>query len=100
MSGPLRFSAALRALEAAAVKRFGESGRHVTGYPDRSAKGMEKHLEIEEDGDRATASLGEAMMPLKLRRIDGKWRVDGRLFALRRPLPREPAADRFRSTAP
>jgi hypothetical protein len=31
MEGPLRFSAALRALEAAAVKRFGESGRQVTG---------------------------------------------------------------------
>jgi hypothetical protein len=76
MEGPLRFSAALRALEAAAVKRFGESGRQVTGYPHGSAKAMEKRLEIKEDGDRATASLGEALMPLQLRRIDGKWRVD------------------------
>jgi hypothetical protein len=61
MAGPLRFSAALRALEAAAVKRFGEPGRQVTGYPDGSAKAMEKHLDIKEEGDRATASLGEAM---------------------------------------
>ena len=76
MEGPFRFSAALRALETAAVKRFGEPGRQVTGYPDGSAKAMEKHLEIKEDGDRATASRGEAMMPLQLRRIDGKWRVD------------------------
>jgi hypothetical protein len=63
-------------MEKAAVKRFGEPGRQVTGYPDGSAKAMEKHLDIEEEGDRATASLGEAMMPLKLRKIDGKWRVD------------------------
>ena len=76
MEGPLRFSAALRAMEKAAVKRFGEPGRQVTGYPDGSAKAMEKHLNLKEEGDRATASLGEAMMPLQLRKIDGKWRVD------------------------
>ena len=53
MAGLLRFSAALRALEKAAVKRFGEPGRKVTGYPDGSAKALEKHLEVKEEGDRA-----------------------------------------------
>jgi len=76
MAGPLRLNTALRALESAAVKQFGESGRQVTGYPDGSATAMEKKLEIEEEDGRATASLEEAMMPLYLRRIDGQWRVD------------------------
>ncbi len=75
-AGPLRFSAALRALEEAAARRFGKPGRQVAGHPDGSAKAMEKHLEIKVEGDRATASLGDAMMPLQLRRIDGRWRVD------------------------
>ena len=76
MDGPLRFSAALRALESAAVKQFGKPGWQVTGYPDGSAKTMEKKLQIEEEGDHATASAADAMMPLQLRRTDGKWRVD------------------------
>ena len=76
MTGPLRFSAALRALESAAVKQFGDAGKRVTGYPDGSAKSIEKQLEIKEEGDRAAASGREAVLPLQLRRIDGRWRVD------------------------
>ena len=76
MAASLRFSASLRTLESAAVKQFGESGRQVTGYPDCSAKAVEKNLRINEEGDLATASLEDAKMPLQLRRIDGKWRVD------------------------
>ena len=76
MAGPLRFSAALRALEAAAIERWGDAGRHVSGYPDGSAKAMEPKLEITADDDRASASFGKSMMALPLRRIDGRWRVD------------------------
>lgn len=76
MAGSLRFCAALRSLESAAVKQFGEAGRRVTGYPDGSAKAVENQLEIKEDGDRATASMRDAVLPLRLRRIEGRWRVD------------------------
>ena len=76
MAGMLRFSAALRALESAAVKQFGEAGRQVTGYPDSSAAAMGNKLEIKEEGDRATVSIKDSLLPLELRRIDGQWRVD------------------------
>jgi hypothetical protein len=76
MAGPLRFSAALRALEAAAIEQWGDAGRQVGGYPDGSAKAMEPKLETTEEDDRASASFGKSMMALPLRRIDGRWRVD------------------------
>ncbi len=76
MAGPLRFGASLKILEQAAVKQFGDEGRQVTGYPDGSAHAMEKQLTIKEDGDQATATVGDAARPLHLRRIDGKWHVD------------------------
>jgi hypothetical protein len=76
MAGPLKFSAALRTLESTAVKKFGEAGRQVSGYPDGSAKAVEAKIKIKEDGDRATVTMDDVLLPLELRRIAGNWRVD------------------------
>jgi hypothetical protein len=76
IAGLLKFSAAVRALEAAAMKKFGKAGLQVTGYPDGSAKALQAKIKIDEDGDRATVSIDNALLPLQLRRIDGNWRVD------------------------
>jgi hypothetical protein len=71
----LRYSAALNNLEAAAAKQFKGVGRRVTDHPN-SARLMERRLEVQEDGDRATVTAKNMKMPIELRRIDGRWRVD------------------------
>jgi hypothetical protein len=76
LSASLRFSAALRALEAAAVQKFGDAGRNVTGYPDGSAKTMQGQLKVEQLGDQAKISSPDASRSLTLRQVEGRWRVD------------------------
>lgn len=76
VAGTLRVNAAFRTLEAEAIERFGEAGKKVTGYPVVSSKYFAKKITIEEQGDRATVSIKDAMFSLELRKIDGQWRVD------------------------
>jgi hypothetical protein len=37
---------------------------------------MERRLAIQVDGDRATVSADDMKMPIELRRVDRRWRVD------------------------
>lgn len=76
----LAFNSSLRRLEAAAIKRFGEAdGKRVTGYPDGSAAAT-KDLQITVKGDTATATVGNAMFPMQLKRQDGSWKVSFETF--------------------
>jgi hypothetical protein len=94
IAGSLEFGAALRALETAAVKIFGKAGREVTGYPDLSAKAVEAKLKIKDDGDRATVTMDDALLPLQLRRISDKWRVDVSEYVGNARMRRSAAASR------
>ena len=70
------FNASLRHLEAVAVERFGAQGVRISGYPAQTPESVAASLEVELDGDEATARQAEATEPVRLRRVNGTWRVD------------------------
>lgn len=71
----LCLNAAIRNLESASLSKFGDAGKRVTGYPD-GPKATADQLRVREDGDSATADVPGSMLPLRLRRTDGRWMVD------------------------
>jgi hypothetical protein len=84
LSDMMAFPIALKKLESAAVARFGDAGSNVTGYPPIVERVIEPKITIR--GETAVAEIPDATppVPLILRRIDGRWRIDTSI-ALRDP---------------
>jgi hypothetical protein len=93
--------AASKRMQTAAVAKWGDAGKKLGGEmasgSDELLKSVDK-LEIKEEGDTATVS-GEAMKgdPMKLRKIDGKWKID--LAAIRDAENMEKAAPMMKAMA-
>jgi hypothetical protein len=76
LSDVMGFPIALKRLERAAVARFGDADSNVTGYPPIVERVIEPKITIR--GETAVAEIPDATppVPLNLRRIDGRWRID------------------------
>lgn len=73
-------SGAMKKLNDAAVEKFGEAGKSLAGNNSDSfdlAKSM-KDLEVKETGDTAEAvnTKKPKDKPLKMKKVDGKWKID------------------------
>ena len=75
-----KLSGSMKKLHDASVAKFGDQGKNLTGGgggPDFSdwSKKIDDAT-IKEDGDTATLTLKDGGEPLKLKKINGEWKVD------------------------
>jgi hypothetical protein len=69
---------ALKKLDTAAVAKFGPAGKNVAGggNPGAQFSGQYEDAEVKESGDTATVTGKKGGEPLKLKKVDGQWKVD------------------------
>jgi hypothetical protein len=72
----LRWTGGLRRLEEAAVARFGNAGKRVSGYPPTPPDPPPGAYKVDVQGGTATAAVPGAPAPTRLIRVNGQWKVD------------------------
>jgi hypothetical protein len=80
VQGLIDFIAAGRQLRAAAIERFGDEGKQISGDAMANLSKQAESASEKIDGDSATVDQRNGSEPMKLKRVEGNWKVDVSAF--------------------